>query len=303
MSNNLKLTLLKTIRVIVRFLKKTKITELAISKKIYDSIIPKLVPKSIELDGHRIFLDSKDFAYLSTKQFEPFEKEIIEKIVKPGDVVLDLGANIGYYTLLLARKVGDKGKVFTFEPDPYYFNLLKKNVKENHYKNVVLANKVVFNKNGKIKLQTFPDQRDSPKVYGEKQSNDYIGLSTKDIAVEMVRLDDYLKNVNTVDFVKIDIEGSEGMAFAGMIKLVRRSKNIKITTEFYPRLLNDYKVDAKTYAEMLFNEKFALYKIDEHGKRLERIKNKKKFMAEMETKEYFTNLLCLKGNEHICLGR
>jgi len=81
----------------------------------------------VEIDGNKIFLDENDSLCLSINGiYDEFETDIIKKEVHHGDVVMDIGANIGYFTIILAKLVGDEGKVFAFEPDPTNFELLKK---------------------------------------------------------------------------------------------------------------------------------------------------------------------------------
>lgn len=85
--------------------------------------------------GHKMFLDCKDSLNLSINNgiYEEFETNIVKEEIKKGDIVLEIGANIGYYTLIFAKLVGEKGKVFAFEPDPTNFALLKKNIEINGY--------------------------------------------------------------------------------------------------------------------------------------------------------------------------
>lgn len=114
-------------------------------KVINSFIISHLKSNFAEVQGHKMFLDSKDSLRLSIHGiYEPLETELAKKEVKKGNVVLDIGANIGYYTLIFAKLVGEDGKVFAFEPDPTNFALLKKNVEMNGYKNVMFVQKAVF---------------------------------------------------------------------------------------------------------------------------------------------------------------
>jgi len=81
----------------------------------------------VEVNGHKIFLDSLDSLRLSINGiYEEFETQMLKKIINKEETVVDIGANIGYYTLIFAKLVGDKGKVFAFEPEPNNFELLKK---------------------------------------------------------------------------------------------------------------------------------------------------------------------------------
>ena len=133
---------------------------------VHDFIIPHLKTTLAEVQGHKMFLDSKDALGLSINEiYEPLETEFVKKEVKKGNVVLDIGANIGYYTLIFAKLVGENGKVFAFEPDPTNFALLKKNVEMNGYKNVVLVQRAVSNKTGKLKLYLCEDNPGDHRIY------------------------------------------------------------------------------------------------------------------------------------------
>src|SRR5437867_3185244 len=93
--------------------------------------------------GHWMHLDPTDSVVSPTLRhfgvFEPFETQLVQQMVRPGDVVLDVGANIGYYTLIFAELVGEQGHVYAFEPDPRNFAFLAKNVHSNRYRNVTLV--------------------------------------------------------------------------------------------------------------------------------------------------------------------
>ena len=81
-----------------------------------------------------MYLDSKDSNKLSFNEvYEYLVTELVQKEVKMGNVVLDIGAHIGYYALMFAKLVGPHGKVFAFEPEPGNFAILEKNVRVNDY--------------------------------------------------------------------------------------------------------------------------------------------------------------------------
>ena len=125
----------------------------------------------VEIDGHKLFLDPLDSLSLSIDgAYGKLETDLIKESVQQGDVVLDLGANIGYYTLIFARLVGPQGRVFAFEPDPENFRLLERNVKENHYTNVVAINKAVSNKTERLKLYLSDDNKADHRIYDSHDS-------------------------------------------------------------------------------------------------------------------------------------
>lgn len=96
----------------------------------------------IDVQGSKMWVDAEDYAisyYLITRGiYEPRETNLFKKIVRHGMTVIDLGANIGYYTLIASKLVGESGKVYAFEPEPDNFNILVKNININNLKNVVV---------------------------------------------------------------------------------------------------------------------------------------------------------------------
>src|SRR5512138_2867115 len=105
----------------------------------YRAIGRTLSPPTAQVHGQTMYLDPGDSMGLAIQgTYEPEETEAVLRSVKSGMVVVDIGANIGYYTLLFARLVGPQGRVIAFEPDPATFALLKKNVDSNQHRNVEL---------------------------------------------------------------------------------------------------------------------------------------------------------------------
>ena len=100
----------------------------------------------VTAQGNKFFLDPRDAMskdLLSHGVWEEYETQIFKETISPGDVVLDIGANIGYYSLIAARLVGDTGKVHAFEPEPNSRDLLEKNIAVNKCSNIVCIG-VVF---------------------------------------------------------------------------------------------------------------------------------------------------------------
>jgi FkbM family methyltransferase len=177
-----------------------------------------------ELAGAKLLLDmqtEKDY-WLGT--YEMNLQQVIRDWVKPGMVAYDVGANIGYVSLLLAKRVGENGQVLSFEPLPANQDRLQKNVALNPNMNVRLISKAVSEKEGETtflvhasggmgKLQGFAGQKAD---YENK------------IQVETVSLDGFVyKEKNAVpNIIKIDIEGGEVQALKGMPRLFKEAKPI-----------------------------------------------------------------------------
>ena len=109
--------------------------------------------KKVKIFGKYTFYYLSNDKYIGQRialeKYEPYETKLILRQVKKSDVAVDVGANIGYYTILLADKVGKTGKVYAFEPDKINFEILLKNIKANNLENVIAVNVAVGSKNGK----------------------------------------------------------------------------------------------------------------------------------------------------------
>jgi len=164
---------------------------------------------------------------------EPEFMDIIMDEVKPGMTVLDLGANIGYVSLLLGRLIGNKGFMYAAEPDIKNFNIMSKNIKINN-----------FEKNTKLDNVAFSDTTGKIDFYISDFSNMHsiIENGGKSISVNSFSLDDYFHSKEKIpEFIKMDIEGAEVNVLSGMDRILDRAKNLKILMEVHPSTYVDAK--------------------------------------------------------------
>lgn len=205
-------------------------------------------------------------------------------------VIVDIGAHIGYYTLIAANLIGKDGKVFAFEPAPDNFALLKKNVELNSYENVVLAQKAVSNKDEITKLFLRPDNTGDHRIYDSGDDRDFV-------TVETVTLDEFFKNKESViNIIKMDCQGAEMAILQGMSKILKQNNKLKIITEFWPAGLKGFGFSGKEFLEEFMRYGFRFYNINEQEEKIELIDiDRLMQMCDILTGEKNTNLLCLKG--------
>lgn len=249
-------------------------------KKLFKRFYPDVV-----VDGHNMFLDDKDSMNLKANGiFEEFETELVQREIQRGDVVLDLGANIGYYTLMFARLVGEEGKVYAFEPDPTNFALLKKNMRANGYTNVELVQKAVSDTNGKLKLYLSEENRGDHRIYDSHDGRKFV-------EVESVRLDNYFWGYGReINFIKMDIQGAEGGAVLGMADLLKKHRGLKIISEFWPIGLKRSGVEPIGYLQLLLKHGFTLFNLNGVKRKIEPVVLEELLKVYIPEKENFTNL-------------
>jgi len=209
----------------------------------------------IVIDSRKMFVDKEEYLKIIFEN-EGIMSKFVKKEIKKGDIVLDLGANIGYWTCLLAELVGENGHVYAFEPEPHNFELLKKNVEINNYKNVTLEQKAISNKTGKTNL-FISDVKTDHRLYDWSGNQD-------SIEVDVTRLDDYIGNDISIDYVKSNLQGADFAAVQGMSRLLKKSRNLKMIVEYHPDTLEEFGYSSKEFINSLVNEGFKLYDVGEN---------------------------------------
>lgn len=260
----------------------------ALAKKILGRIILKH-DICICVRGLKIYSNTIDrlLASLMWKfsSLEAFETELLRKAIRPGMIVADIGANIGYYTLLMGQLVGPKGVVHAFEPDPNNFRLLVKNIAANNLPNIIPIQKAVSDRSGMIKLYICKEHRGDHRIF---ESDD----NRPSIDVAQTSIDDYFENNPNLDLIKMDVQGAEQLVIKGFTKTIKSNEHIVIITEFSPDLLRKSGGDPEEFLKSLIIFGFTIQFIDEKNKQLKPIK-----------KEELINLCSGDRYENICLAR
>ncbi len=178
--------------------------------------------------GRWMYIDDKDSLQLAKNGIYNYEQtQLIKKLVKKKHIVLDIGAHIGYFTLIMAKQAK---QVHAFEPEASNFQILKKNVEVNKQSNVKLHNVAVAETEGKTILHLCEMNGGMHRIYPSHWCKG--GTSN----VQTVRIDDIIQEA---DFIKMDIEGAELGALKGMTQLLKKC-DITLIMEFLPSSIEEY---------------------------------------------------------------
>jgi FkbM family methyltransferase len=161
--------------------------------------------------------------------YEPHLTSLVLPFLKPGMTVFDIGANIGYYTVLMARRVGPAGIVHAFEINEKVIDLLEENVQFANVGNVKIVKRAVAKTTGQREF--FVPAAGDEAEGSLKKSERYEAVTT--VKVPSVSLDDYIqeKQIEKVDFIKIDVEGAEYEVFEGARNLLSSNEKPVIMFE------------------------------------------------------------------------
>jgi len=178
-----------------------------IKKKIYD---------------YEMYLDMRDPGISRTLLLfgkrELEHKDILEKILKPGMTVLDIGANIGYYAIMESKLVGSKGSVIAVEPSPNNISLLKRNLELNNCQNVAIYETAISDTNDEREF--FIANSSNLNTFHNTGSGVH-DLTGETITVKTKTVVDMIKTVGTLDLIRMDVEGHEVEVIRGMLPAIQ----------------------------------------------------------------------------------
>ena len=218
----------------------------------------------VPVHGHYLYLDRHDTLALALHHtHEPFQTRLVEELVRPGDVVVDAGAHIGYYTLLCARRAGPNGRVLAFEPSPHAHVLLRRNVMANGYANVDVHEAALHRARARLAFHTCEDGLAGGSVHDPGG-----GWHWQRLEVDAVALDDVIPPGGRVDFVKMDIQGAEGAALEGMQRCLSDNPSAQLLLEVWPRGLLACGTPAAALLSRLEAQGYSLSEVREEESRV-----------------------------------
>lgn len=208
-------------------------------------------------------------------EWEPYISKLIGENLDDGDVFLDIWANVWYFSLLAARKVGSWGKVIAFEPAEKNYKLLEKNIILNHLESIIIPYRMaVSDANWELDIAF---NRHNPG--GTTLVTGAVDATNAEISrVQVVTIDSILSEKHLAlspKFFKMDIEWFEKQGLMGMYKLFKSQEHIQWIFEFSPIFYAYLSEDCRTYSiwllQFLIDSWFNLYHIHEEKRTLEYI--------------------------------
>ena len=238
-----------------------------IYQKLNRTIMPQ--EKIISVQGFSIkvitqgYINDISTELLYTGVHEPLSTAIFKRFVQEGNCVVDIGANVGYFTLMSALLVGESGRVYAFEPDNKNMEELLGNVELNHFKNIRASEVALSDYNGRSKF--YLSSRESARhSLIETKEHDFYTM------VDIKKLDEVIPENIPVHFLKSDTEGNELSVLKGAKETIKRNQGIKILVEVNVEALTAQKVtvtDLWNYLSWDLDMK-NIYLVDDYKKKI-----------------------------------
>jgi FkbM family methyltransferase len=208
-----------------------------------------------EIQGSKMYLDirdkgvSRELALMGIR--EALFTRTLQGALREGDCVLGIGANIGYYSLMEARLVGPRGKVYAIEPVPHNMKLLEDNIRLNNYGNIETFRLAMGQSDGVSKIY-LSDHPNWSSFYRPRKV-------TGRIDTQIASVDSFLKDKRPPDLVRMDVEGYEYEILIGMSGLLESNKPLRLFIEFHPDIMGRQR--AAAFLSSLKKHRFQLKKV------------------------------------------
>ena len=225
--------------------------------------IRQLLPKQVDIHGATVVLNPTDPVVSGALHFGVYEKaetRFFQSACRDGMTFLDVGANLGYYTALAARAVGPNGRVLAVEPDPDSFGYLEQTIAANAVGNVEAFPVAASDAPAMLPLYISTDNRGDNRLYASDEER-------PQVEIEARPLDALLREnkIETVDLIKIDVQGYEPKVIAGLRETIITSPNLTLLTEFWPQGMTEAGGDANEFLQTLRELGLTLHELKPDG--------------------------------------
>jgi FkbM family methyltransferase len=192
------------------------------------------------IHGHKMYVDTRDVSLaphiLLDGNWESWVSDLFLQMVKPGMTVLDVGANIGWFSLLAAQNVGPQGRVIAFEPDPNTHGLVTDTLEINGFRDrAIVLKAAVSDEPGEATFYRWSQHHGSNGLVINDDIRREFPEQVEEIKVEVITIDDVIAEAGgNVDVIKIDAEGAEPNVLRGAQRVLAANPNVRILLEYRP---------------------------------------------------------------------
>ena len=272
-------------------------------KALANAILLRIIPETIQVGPATLHLDPNDpvvSGALTLRVYEHSEQALFAKYLHGDMTLVDIGANLGLYTVASMHHLDAGGRIVAFEPHPKTYEFLQKSVAANQTNGRACPRVDTFNlaatpEPSRQELRLNPENRGDNRTYHGTYQGKMEEWNT--LPVEGRPVDDVLAElgIDEVNFVKIDIQGYEQKAISGFQKTLARSQNVILLSEFWPKGLEEAGGGATEYLQMLTNLGFTLYVLNQkpHGS-VTPLENWNDLIANLPERKY-TDIVGVKG--------
>ena len=227
-------------------------------------------------NNYKMFVDSRDVSIaphlILEGVYEEHTDAVLRRLVEPGMHVVEIGANVGLFTLLMCHRVGPSGSVYAFECDPTLVQIARDNLELNGFSRIgTIDQRAVSKAVGTLTFRATTRHRGGGTlVPGLQQIPELTESERETIAVQAVTLDDFLGGYDRkIDFMKIDAEGAETDIIAcGRSIFADPSYRVTVMMEFAPRFMREAGMDPAAQLDALRSWGFTFSRIDDRRRKL-----------------------------------
>ncbi len=198
--------------------------------------------------------------------FEHEEEKFLLNNIQKGMTVFDIGANIGWITIIMAQAVGPQGRVHSFEPYPPIFNHLQLNIALNELSQVSANCLALGNTSGVIPFYIFPEGFEVYNSIGAGERREGQSAHQK-INVPVTQLDHYCQenHISQIDLIKIDVEGAEEIVLKGASRILKENPQVIIMMELFEPSAKQCGCSIYNCLKMLLDFGFYPYYLNQEG--------------------------------------
>jgi FkbM family methyltransferase len=220
--------------------------------------------------GHKLYLDTRDQSVAHSLILDGYwEKHVTRaylKLVKPGATVVEVGANVGYFTTLAAGRVGPSGRVYAFEANPDVAAMLRRSIGLNGQAGwCSVIEQAVCDQVGTVTFYCLRREQGNSSLRGVGAGVD-MENDVHIIQAPATTLDAYFgESPPRIDVMKIDAEGAEPLIFSGMRRLLEANPDITIVMEFAREMIQQVSGSASAFVQEVRSLGFSFQLVTESG--------------------------------------